>query len=860
MFGQADRYRLAVVAQHPGDLADKLRLAVDQGLLHCKTPDFLERKGIYLGERPASRPRVAFMFSGQGAQYPQMLKSLVAEFAPAAESVRQLDATLTRLGYPDFADLAWDHYEALGHDIWRTQLSILVASTILDESLKALGIRPDVIGCLSYGEFPALVCAGAWTFASATKATDARCAIVERCCHIPCSMLAVPRGQEEMERHIREVSDQLFVANITAEDQTVIGGEAEAIDQLARFLRKKKIASRKLTVPHAYHTPLMQGVTVPFRKILATIPIKPPAIPLMSSVSNRYATQPNEIRDNLAAQMREPVDYWKIFQQLTEEGVGAFVEVGPDSVLTDLHRKLLASMGRTAPVVASDNKSRGGGLAQLLCVQACLECCGALDPATKAAVPSGGVPADQPASGTRPPVAEQAVVAHAVGTCEGSVVSASALGSQRETRKGTKEQPQSLSSVSNQSAEEAVPLLDMRGSPYELGLAQGRAQRRQIRQVLCRYADMAGQAWNPLPPVDTGDATMESYFGADGLEELQGIADGAEVSRASVIAHNLQLYSAHGAGCFHFAVNARVNQRHELLHCANDDVPLALLVRCPLGRAAQVRRPRGGIAHVTFAVAGQLAGAVGINAHGLAVTSTILLDRRLGVRPGGLLHGVIVKRILERAPDINAALKVVEEYPRANAWSICLSHHPSDEVCCLEYDGQSLRVERCDAVVAANHSMILERSGETPAHSRNRLARWEMLVADRWPHDIDPSTAQAVLRDQFDVARGRQPRKATMNSIRRTDNQQSIVFQPGSACAGSPAARRARVALRERPRRTSSTASTSPVCSGHPQPPKLIRAWQKHVPLPNLGRSSRRCPLHGKTVHNSSGRRSAPAM
>src|SRR5262249_46322008 len=135
----------------------------------------LGEKGIFVGEVGAKPPRVAFLFPGQGSQYDGMLQQLVAEFPPAAAALAEVDGVLSRLGLPTFAELAWSEDPQL-NDVWRTQLSLLAANSILLAAAKAMGLAPDRLAGHSFGELVALYAAGSWDFESAVRATCARCA------------------------------------------------------------------------------------------------------------------------------------------------------------------------------------------------------------------------------------------------------------------------------------------------------------------------------------------------------------------------------------------------------------------------------------------------------------------------------------------------------------------------------------------------------------------------------------------------------------------------------------------------------------------------------------------------------------
>ncbi len=327
---------------------------------------------------------------------------------------------------------------------------------------------------------------------------------------------------------------------------------------------------------------------------------------------------------------------------------------------------------------------------------------------------------------------------------------------------------------------EGIPLLQLGGSPYEMGLAHGRALAVSIRGTLRRYADLAGRKWYQLPEVDRAAIEPDIYFGPEELAEMQGVADGAGVPLASVIAHNLFLYPDMGAGCIHLMVWPSPSATDRLIHAANEDLPLALAVRGSLARVIQVRRPCGGIPYLVFSLAGEFGGITGINQANVAITSAMLLDRpRRAATARGRLHAMIVNRILQEARQVDDALEVIRRHRPGGAWGMCISSPSAPELAYLEYDGSELRVARNQhEVMAANHTRLFRPLADTPVHSRYRLQRLEQLLGGGRVRHTDVQQVQKALRDRFDGARGRETRHPTMNTIRRVDNQISVVMQP----------------------------------------------------------------------------------
>jgi 3-hydroxymyristoyl/3-hydroxydecanoyl-(acyl carrier protein) dehydratase len=327
---------------------------------------------------------------------------------------------------------------------------------------------------------------------------------------------------------------------------------------------------------------------------------------------------------------------------------------------------------------------------------------------------------------------------------------------------------------------DAFCVVPIRGTPYEMGLRHGNSQSTEIRTIMERYAAMLGPRLQNIPELDEALAKPTMYFGEQELEELHGIADGAKLPVPAVIAHNLGMYPDYVPGCTQFAFTRERNPGYGMVHAVNEDSPLSLSLPDCIARIVQVRRPVGGIPHVTFSVAGQTGGLNGINAAGLAISSTLLLDRpRRASTAVGKVHPVVVKRLLETAETIEDALAILRGLERAGAWSLCLSHHQTDRLCYLEYDGGTLKVQDGPkAVLTTNHCLLQDPLADVPEHSRHRLNRLQQLLGDGTTGGVTLDMAQQALRDQFDLGRGRLTPHATMNTIRRVDNQISIVMCP----------------------------------------------------------------------------------
>jgi acyl transferase domain-containing protein/NAD(P)-dependent dehydrogenase (short-subunit alcohol dehydrogenase family)/acyl carrier protein/3-hydroxymyristoyl/3-hydroxydecanoyl-(acyl carrier protein) dehydratase len=888
-FASSDQARLAIVAESPDTLRRKLELTLST-LERAGSAATLDQQGIFFRELSEGRPQVAFLFPGQGSQYPGMLRELISAVPQAADLERELDAALRREGCPAFAEITANSAEKLGGDVLLTQLAMLAADVLMFRVLQSLGVRPDVIAGHSYGEYPALVAAGALTLADAIRATRERAAAVESQPGTNGSLLSTTAPCELVEALLTHIPGAAYLASHNAPDQTVIGGTVDAIHGVKRLLEADGYVTRVLAVPRPYHTPLLAAAKAPFRQAIAALPVQVPQVRFLSSVSLEYVRSAESVRHNLVEQLTTPVRYVRLVHKLAEEGVSVFIEVGPQQVLSRLNQRILA--GRAVTITPTDLPKHPAreGLERVL---AAMDVAGVRQPTpspgpilffdatqrrkrkagTAATMPPAAVPISAASTLSCEPVAPAAVAETVVSEARAaadvtipldksavqafmirfvvdqtgypedmveldadleadlgidSIKKAQLIGelaenfelkhlSSRlqdlslddfrtirsildfvtapaaavlETRSAAG--PESIPAVvaekpstpSSPRDEESVRLhlLTLTGTPYEMGRQHGQDQSPHIHTILDRYAALLGPRLQHMPELDEAVARPTMYFGEEELEELQGIADGAGLPLPAVLAENLGMYPDYVPGCTQFAFTRRKNPKFGLVHAVNEDSPLALTLPDCLARVVQVRRPAGGIPHVTFSVSGQTGGLNGINAAGLAISSTLLLDRpRRSSTAIGKIHPVIVKRLLQNAETIDDAVALLRTLDRAGAWSLCLSHFPTDRLCYLEYDGQSLEVqEAVDEVLTTNHCLLQPPLTEVPQHSRLRLARLRQLMAQADQEGVSLEKAQESLRDRFDLGRGRYTPHATMNTIRRVDNQISIVMRPES--------------------------------------------------------------------------------
>ncbi len=743
--GQPTRWRLAFAARDKDHYVDQCRLAasrVEQPLYHAS----LQQKGIFCAEAAARKPLIAFVFPGQGSQYLGMLRDLISSHAPARQSLIEVDRLFSASGWPRFSELAWSEDTGLGKDVWHTQLAMLAADAILLGCLRDLGVAPDRVVGHSYGELVALLAADAWTLETAAAATYARCQAITQCAKIQGKMASVTLPRANLLSLIEQVDAPIFASNYNSPRQTVVAGTEQGIVELSRLLKKHGHSMRELKVPRPFHTPLMQPAESHFANQLADLPVSPVRVPLLSTVSGRYLADPHEIRHTLVKQLVSPVLYLDAIRQLAHEGVQLIIEVGPSQVLSQLNREILAN---DRALVVPVNHRKRDALEQLSTVQAALLALRIDTPA----IPSQEIefpPAVEPLKQTQEPTPP-------LGTAVAKPAHHDAT------------------------TEDHDDLLRLEGSAYEMGWQLGRARREKIRRVLRRCADQSGSCKKAVPALDEATAWIDDLFGDDEWDELQGVADAVGTSVESLAALNIRVYPDLAGGCTHFVDCPTDATSSELLHGANEDLPLGLVLEDCISRSVQVRTPSEGLAYVTFAADGLLGGINGINSQGIAVTSAQLLDGNTsGIKSPGLLHALIVKRILRRATDLNSAMEILRKQRGTGAWNLCISDAATGQATYAECDrGEVTQGQVGGTITASNHSRLNGDDKSAPSHSCARFQRLEKLLHQQSKGQAARlAVAKRALRDRFDQTRQRDVLHPTMNTVRRVDNQLSVVMQP----------------------------------------------------------------------------------
>jgi len=350
--------RLTIDYVDAADLADKAAkalkaLAANQGVVWKA----LRAQGIFRGQGPA--PKVAFLYTGQGSQYVNMLRTLRDAEPIVSQTFAEADRVMIPLlGKPltDFVFVDQTDPRAVAkcdEDLRQTaitQPAVLAIDLALTRLLAAYGIRPDMTMGHSLGEYGALVASGALPFEDALEAVSARgrgmtqVAVADKG-----RMAAVFAPLKEIERILETVNGYVVIANINSEHQAVIGGASDAVTQAMEVLRSAGYDASELPVSHAFHTSIVAPASEPLRKELERLHLESPRLPIVANVNGEfYPTGPGvvpQMLDLLARQVASPVQFIKGLRTLYEAGARIFVEVGPKKALQGFAEDVLGDRG-----------------------------------------------------------------------------------------------------------------------------------------------------------------------------------------------------------------------------------------------------------------------------------------------------------------------------------------------------------------------------------------------------------------------------------------------------------------------------------------------------------------------------------
>lgn len=278
--------------------------------------------------------KTVFVFSGQGAQYPGMGKSLY-ENSPAAKAVFDMAENIR----PGTIKQCFEGTKEELSVTINTQPCVFTADLAAAAAVQEKGIRPDYVAGFSLGEIAALAFAGMLSYEDAFRLVCRRAEVMDKAANEnKGAMAAVLKLTPEKVEQICSEFEKAYPVNYNSPAQTVVAAAEDEIDALCARVKEEKGKAVRLAVSGAFHSPFMSSAADALAEYLEGIELKAPEIPVYSNVT----AQPYEgdYKALVAAQVKSPVKWQKTVENLAQQGADSFIEVGVGKTLTGLIRKI----------------------------------------------------------------------------------------------------------------------------------------------------------------------------------------------------------------------------------------------------------------------------------------------------------------------------------------------------------------------------------------------------------------------------------------------------------------------------------------------------------------------------------------
>ncbi|NRQ35520.1 SDR family NAD(P)-dependent oxidoreductase [Nonomuraea sp. NN258] len=320
------KHRAAIVAASPSDAVAALA----------------DAKRIVAGAKPKRPPQVAFLFSGQGAQYGGMAAQLYRDEPVFREAVDECAAVL------DVREEIFATGEQADEALRQTSLTQPALFTVeyaLARLWLSLGVEPAAMIGHSIGEYAAATVAGVFSLPDALRLVAARGRLIQDL--PPGSMLAVQLMPDEIAPML---PDDVSVATVNGPGTCVVSGPSASVAELAEMLEEEGIGCTPLRTSHAFHSAMMEPMLAEFRELVAATRLSAPSLPFLSNVTGTWITAAEATDPSYwARHVREPVRFGDCVATLLADGEWVMIECGPGRQLCGLAGTQLPA-GAIAPL------------------------------------------------------------------------------------------------------------------------------------------------------------------------------------------------------------------------------------------------------------------------------------------------------------------------------------------------------------------------------------------------------------------------------------------------------------------------------------------------------------------------------
>lgn len=329
----AFRERLAAAGATLGELRDRLQAFVDGKTV----------PGLVIGKAPVSgRPRLGFLFTGQGAQYVQMGRGLYESQPAFRRAMDRCDEILQPIMGRRILDVIYPPAGASSpiDDTTFAQPALFALEYAVCEMWKSWGVEPSFVIGHSAGEDVAACVAGVFSLEDGLRLIAERGRLMGALPRAG-SMVAIMTSEARVQAAVEPYRSDVSIATLNGPENVVISGRTESVEKIARAFEAEGVETRPLNVSHAFHSPLMDPMLAEFDKVARQIAYSKPRIPLVSNLTGTLAGDELSGPEHWVEHIQKPVRFSDGIAALRNLGCELFVEVGPKPTLARISQACL---------------------------------------------------------------------------------------------------------------------------------------------------------------------------------------------------------------------------------------------------------------------------------------------------------------------------------------------------------------------------------------------------------------------------------------------------------------------------------------------------------------------------------------